>query len=120
MARYQECRARATRRAAALRSWKHFPPGPAHRPRTPFNVPAAAGSSEEERNAKTHRGTWSLFAETFVATGRFDAALYRRARAAEERRIDVHYEAGRLSDDEARVIVPDAQELVAAVERMLE
>ena len=26
----------------------------------------------------------------------------------------------RLSDDEARVIVPDAQELVAAVERMLE
>ena len=98
-----------------------LPTGPGtSSPYAPFNVPAAAGSSEEERNAKTHRGTWSLFAETFVATGRFDAALYRRARAAEERRIDVHYEAERLSDDEAQVIVPDAQELVAAVERMLE
>ncbi len=33
---------------------------------------ARAALSEEEQSAKTHRGTWQLFRETFVDTGRFD------------------------------------------------
>jgi uncharacterized protein (UPF0332 family) len=39
-------------------------------------VYAARGAlSEEDRNARTHRGTWSLFRELFVEGGTFDASL---------------------------------------------
>lgn len=36
---------------------------------------ARAALSEEERYAKTHRGSWTLFNETFVVGGRFDRDL---------------------------------------------
>ena len=47
---------------------------------------ARAALSEEDRNARTHQGIWTLFGELFLRTGRFDEPLYRLARKAEERR----------------------------------
>jgi uncharacterized protein (UPF0332 family) len=40
---------------------------------------ARAALSEQDRYAKTHSGTWTLFRETFVRDGRFDPALARAA-----------------------------------------
>jgi uncharacterized protein (UPF0332 family) len=62
---------------------------------------ARAALSEEERNAKTHAGTWSLFAETFVKPGRFPGELYREARATEEDRLKGDYDAVSFTEDRA-------------------
>jgi len=81
---------------------------------------AARGAlSEEERHAKTHHGTWSLFGELFVQTARFDRDLYRAARVAEERRLDIHYEAVAISQAEAREAVADARRFIEAIGRLV-
>lgn len=76
---------------------------------------ARAALSENDKNAKTHRGTWSMFHEEFVATGSFDAELARQARATQEPREGVDYAAARVSADEAERIVAVAERFVAAV-----
>lgn len=81
---------------------------------------ARAALSEEDRHAKTHKGVWAVFGELFVQTGRFDRSLYRAARSAEERRLDVHYEAVAISEAEGREAVADARRFIAAVTEMLE
>ncbi len=47
---------------------------------------ARAALSEEDRNAKTHRGVWVRFSETFVAPGRFDRELAAQARRIQRER----------------------------------
>ena len=42
-----------------------------------------AALSEREQNARTHSGTWALFRESFVVTGRFDAALFAESHATQ-------------------------------------
>ena len=80
---------------------------------------ARAALSERERNAKTHRGTWSLFREEFVVSGEFDADLARAARATQAQREDVDYAAGRVADEDAVEIVGLAERFVGEVERLL-
>ncbi len=80
---------------------------------------ARAALSEEDRNAKTHRGTWSLFRETFVARGSFDADLLRVAERRQEQREAADYEARTIPDADAASALADAEQFVAAVERML-
>jgi uncharacterized protein (UPF0332 family) len=80
---------------------------------------ARAALSEQDRYAKTHRGTWSLFGELFVATGRFDADLARGARRMQEIREGGDYDARSISPDEARGILTDADAFVAAIENLL-
>lgn len=81
---------------------------------------ARAALSESERNAKTHRGTWSLFHEEFVATAAFDADLARQARATQEPREGVDYAAARVSPAEAESIVAIAERFVAAVGELID
>ena len=45
---------------------------------------ARAALSEEDSYAKTHRGAWDLFWQTFAATGRFDEELAAEARQTQE------------------------------------
>jgi uncharacterized protein (UPF0332 family) len=45
---------------------------------------ARAALSEEDQNAKTHRGTWHLFQDVFVRPGRFDAGLAAEAARAQK------------------------------------
>lgn len=102
---------------AALRSG--FPGGAAADSYYAILYAARAALSEEERHAKTHGGTWTLFGELFVQTGRFDRDLYRAARSAEERRLDVHYEAVPISDAEGQEAVADARRFIGAVAELL-
>lgn len=76
---------------------------------------ARAALSEEERNAKTHVGTWGLFHETFVATDRFDPELFGAAQRARELREASDYEAVIVPYADAERIVELAERFVAAV-----
>ncbi len=79
-----------------------------------------AALSERERNAKTHRGTWSLFHDEFVAGGGFDAGLAREARATQEVREGVDYAAARVSPEETERIVDVAERFVSAIASLID
>jgi uncharacterized protein (UPF0332 family) len=78
-----------------------------------------AALSEQERNAKTHRGVWSLFGELFVSTGRLDSGLFAAARRIQELREAADYDARDISADQARAVVVDAESFVAEVVTIL-
>lgn len=80
---------------------------------------ARAALSEEDLYAKTHSGTWDLFWQTFVESGRLDPELARRARGSQEVREDADYRAGSPSAQQTEEVVADAEHFVAAIERML-
>lgn len=80
---------------------------------------ARAALSEEERNAKTHAGTWALFRETFVTTGRFDAALFSESHGTQQLREAADYDASIVPRDEAERVVGLADRFVAAVDGLL-
>lgn len=82
---------------------------------------AARGAlSELDAHAKTHGGTWSLFHERLVATGRIDRELAAKARRAEKRRYETDYDAASVAPEEAEAMLADAQRFVAAVEEALD
>ncbi len=81
---------------------------------------ARAALSESDRAAKTHRGVWNLFQQTFVATGRFDGKLLREARAGQRAREAIDYDAGPMPTKEAARLVQIAERFVAAVRDMLD
>lgn len=79
---------------------------------------ASAALSEEDREAKTHRGTWSLFDTLFVRTARFDKDLRDAARDAQELRLDSDYRLGGATPEEASAVLSAAERFVAAVSEM--
>jgi uncharacterized protein (UPF0332 family) len=80
---------------------------------------ARAALSEQELNAKTHSGVWTLFRRTFVTSGRLDAELTARAQRLQELREEVDYEASGVTDAQVREAIADAKRFVATVETML-
>jgi uncharacterized protein (UPF0332 family) len=80
---------------------------------------ARAALSEEERNAKTHRGVWRLFGELFVSTGRLDRDVFLAARRTRELREAADYEAREVSPEQARELVAAAETFVARTAAML-
>jgi uncharacterized protein (UPF0332 family) len=80
---------------------------------------ARAALSEEDRNAKTHRGAWSLFGELFVSVGRFDSELFAAARRIQELREAADYDAREISKEQAEAIIGEGERFVAAVAAML-
>ena len=80
---------------------------------------ARAALSEHDRNAKTHSGTWSLFREVFVVTGRFDTRLADAASATQRLRESADYDAASLPAAKAGEVIAVAQRFVGAVEDML-
>ena len=79
---------------------------------------ARAALSELDREAKTHRGTWSLFDELFVRQEVFEGRLRDAARNAEELRYDSDYRLGGASHEDAKRVLADAEEFVVAVRTM--
>ena len=79
---------------------------------------ARAALSEEGREAKTHRGTWSLFDALFVRTERFDRGLRDAARDGQELRLDSDYRLGGATPEEAREMLSAAERFLAAVREM--
>ena len=80
---------------------------------------ARAALSEEDRRAKTHRGTWDLYWQTFVATGRFDQTLAVEAREVQGLRELSDYEARRPSMEEAARVMSLAERFVDAVGELI-
>jgi uncharacterized protein (UPF0332 family) len=80
---------------------------------------ARAALSEEERNARTHRGVWGLFGELFVVSGRFDEELLSAAQRGQDLREAGDYEARAISPEEGEAIVADADRFVSAVADLL-
>ena len=80
---------------------------------------ARAALSEEDRHAQSHTGTWGLFRETFVVTGRFDAGLHAAAHALQKKRDYADYAPVRYTPEEARTMVEICERFVTAVEAML-
>lgn len=76
---------------------------------------ARAALSEEDRYAKTHRGTWRLFGELFVESRRFDRELFERARKTQSVREGADYDARTVPPEQAEAIVALAERFVAAV-----
>jgi uncharacterized protein (UPF0332 family) len=81
---------------------------------------ARAALSEAELNAKTHKGTWQLFRETFVEEGRFDSSLLAEARKTQREREAADYDALMVPREEAERIVELAGRFVAAVAAVID
>ncbi len=81
---------------------------------------ARAALSEEDRNARTHRGTWSLFRELFVEGGSLDASLASDAERVRELREAADYDAATVSRDEAAAAVEQAERFIEVVRSLLE
>jgi uncharacterized protein (UPF0332 family) len=80
---------------------------------------ARAALSENDEHARTHRGTWNLFRESFVVTDAFDAALFTLSQHAQAAREGGDYEAVTPSEEETHRYVDGAADFIAAVEQML-
>lgn len=80
---------------------------------------AGAALSEENRQAKTHTGTWNMFREAFARTGRFDLDLANLGERYQGLREDADYGAITPSDEATREVVGDARRFVDEVSRML-
>jgi uncharacterized protein (UPF0332 family) len=81
---------------------------------------ARATLSEDDENARSHRGTWNLFRIKYVTTDAFDAALFTKAQHAQVAREAGDYQAVNPSAGQAEEYVAAAEKFLAEVERMLE
>lgn len=79
---------------------------------------ARAALSEVNRYARTHRGTWQLFREQFVLTGRFEQPLYQATQDAKREREAGDYDAAGASAQEAERLLGEAERFVEAVAEM--
>jgi len=80
---------------------------------------ARATLSEDDENARTHRGTWNLFRIRYVTTDAFDAALFTLAQHAQVAREGGDYQAVTPTKEEAERYVAGAADFLGAVEQML-
>ncbi len=80
---------------------------------------ARAALRELDREARTHHGIGTLFDQLFVRQDLFERRLRDAARNAEELRYDSDYRLGGASQEEARRVLADAEEFVAAVRAMV-
>ena len=75
--------------------------------------------SEDDENARSHRGTWNLFRIKYVTTDAFDPALFTKAQHAQVAREAGDYQAVNPSAAEAEEYVSAAEKFLGAVEQML-
>ncbi|HEX9416165.1 MAG TPA: HEPN domain-containing protein [Gaiellaceae bacterium] len=80
---------------------------------------ARAALSERDLYAKTHSGVWTSFEQEFATGGAFDPELVAEARRAQQIRELGDYEARPASEEQARLVVDNAERFVTAVAGML-
>jgi uncharacterized protein (UPF0332 family) len=80
---------------------------------------ARAALSEQDENARTHRGAWHLFHERYVASGQFDRLLFSQAQHARELWELGDYSAKLPTPAQTQELVDLAERFVAAVEDLL-
>lgn len=80
---------------------------------------ARATLSEDDENARTHRGMWNLFRIKYVTTEAFDVRLFTVAQHAQVAREAGDYQAVTPTAEEAEHYVTGAADFLSAVEGML-
>jgi uncharacterized protein (UPF0332 family) len=81
---------------------------------------ARAALSEQEISAKTHRGTWHEFRETFVENGRIDADLTAEAQKLQPEREQADYDAWFAPAEEAKRAIELAHRFLDAIDALLD
>lgn len=76
---------------------------------------ARAALSEEDQHARTHRGTWYLFRERLVKTGRVERELGEAPAALQGLREDADYGADIPSGEKATTVIDTAGRFLTAV-----
>jgi len=76
---------------------------------------ARAALADRGHFAKTHHGTWTLFAQFFVKTDLVDKSQYAAAQRAMELRVATDYWGGGATAAEAQATVSDAESFVQHV-----
>lgn len=76
---------------------------------------ARAALAARDRFAKTHHGTWVLFADFFVKTGLVDKSHYDAAQRAMELRTAADYWDGGASVEEAQATISDAESFIDVI-----
>ena len=80
---------------------------------------ARAALSEEGRVPRKHSGTWHLMRELFVAGGRLDVELVKRAQEMQEHREGADYKGWTFEREKSQAHVADARRFLEAVERLI-
>lgn len=80
---------------------------------------ARAGLSEIDRYAKTHKGIWHLFHQSFVVPGHVDPGLHRAVAALQKPREYAVYYAVPVTEQDATTAVAAAERFLDAVRRLL-
>jgi uncharacterized protein (UPF0332 family) len=78
---------------------------------------ARAALAERGHFAKTHRGTWGMFARYFVRTGLVEKGQYDAAQRALELRTAADYASEGANLVEAEATIGDAESFITAVGR---
>ncbi|MGH2990586.1 MAG: HEPN domain-containing protein [Solirubrobacterales bacterium] len=81
---------------------------------------ARAALSERDLHAKTHRGTWNLFRQTFVAGGSLPAELVGEAERLAELREAADYDALAVEREQAEGAVASAERFLSALDELLD
>ncbi|MDQ3587319.1 MAG: HEPN domain-containing protein [Actinomycetota bacterium] len=76
---------------------------------------ARAALADRGQFAKTHNGTWKLFAQFFVKTDLVEKTQYDAAQRAMELRVAADYWGGGASAPEAQATISDAESFVQRV-----
>ncbi len=81
---------------------------------------ARAALSEQDVQARSHRGAWHEFRQRFVVDGPIDAALATDLQRLQAEREQADYDAAEIAPDDARAALDAAERFIAAVGAMLE
>ncbi|MGH2833378.1 MAG: HEPN domain-containing protein [Solirubrobacteraceae bacterium] len=79
---------------------------------------ARAALSEREASAKTHRGTWHEFRETFVKSGELEEGLVTKVQQFQPEREQADYDAWFAPPEEAQRAIAVAHDFLVAVEAL--
>ena len=81
---------------------------------------ARAALSEQDVQARSHRGAWHEFRQRFVVDGPIDAALATDLQRLQAEREQADYDAAEIAPDDARAALHASERFIAAVGAMLE
>jgi len=80
---------------------------------------ARAALSEQDLQARTHRGTWHEFRRLYVATGAFDATLAAAAQSTQPEREQADYDAWAAPAEDATRVMATAEQFLEAAQTLL-
>jgi uncharacterized protein (UPF0332 family) len=81
---------------------------------------ARAALSEQDIQARSHRGAWHEFRQRFVLDGPIDAALATDLQRLQAEREQADYDAAEIAPEDAHAALSAVERFIAAVEAMLE